>query len=175
MSGSPGVRDPAISWLGRWHGAILLAIPTLALALLGRGAALPEGLVALGAIALSGYLRTRPEPWASDGWAIPALLVVGALALLAVVSLLAELLAGASALAAIYWIAVELPGLQLPASPVNGLLLPGLAVGIAVGVTLFLPAGPALVGVASAILVGLFFGLAAILGRWSGRADAQGS
>jgi len=171
---TPTARPPTrlVGGLERWHAAILLAVPALALAVLGRGPALPEAVAALAGIALSGYLRTRPDAWASDLWAIPALLVVGGLTLLAVASLLAELLAGASALAAIYWIASDLPGLRLPVRPADGLWLPGLAVGLAVAVTLFLPAGPALVGVASAILVGLFFGLAAVLGGWSSPAGA---
>jgi hypothetical protein len=153
--------------LGRYYLPILLAIPTLALALSGPGSRVPEAAVALVGIGASTYLRTVRESWAVDLWALPALVAAGVVALSAGATLPAELLAGATALAALYWIASDAPGLRVEAQPAYGLLLPGLSVGLAVSVTLFLPAGPALVGVASVILVALFFGLAAVLGAWS--------
>jgi hypothetical protein len=163
----PGPLRPLVRGVERWHAPILLAIPTLLLAFLGNGSRLPEALVGLAGIGLSSYLSTRRDPAAVDGWALPALLTTGAVALLAGVSLPAEVLAGVCALAAVYWIATDTPGLRLAAGASYGLLLPGLAVGLALAVTLFLPAGPAEVGVASVILVVLFLGVAAVLGGWS--------
>ena len=160
------------SWVQPLYPAVLLSIPMLGLAVLGPGARWAEIAVALVGIVLSSILRILPSSATQLIWAIPSLLAVGVLALTAGASLPSELLAGAAALAALYWIATDVSGVRLSGGPAPGLLLPGLTVALAVSVTLFLPAGPALVGVASVILVALFFGLAAVLGGWA-NADAS--
>ena len=162
MTGSSwGARARAL------YAPIALMVPTVLLASLGPGERVAAIALGLAGIAISAYLRTLRAAWAVDLWLLPVLLGSSAVAITSGLSLPAEGLAAAVALLVLYWVGSDRTGLRLAPTPVGGLLLPGLAVGLALSVTLFLPAGPALVGVASAILVALFLGLALALGGWS--------
>jgi hypothetical protein len=156
------------------YSPIALVVPTLLLAYLGSGGNRPIALLlGVAGIGTSAYLRSLRTAWAVDLWVLPALLSSSAVVIAARVSLPTELLAAGVALLVLYWVADDRSGVRLPPVPVAGLLLPGLAVALALSVTLFLPAGPALVGVASAILVALFLGLAGALGIGSTPSSAE--
>jgi hypothetical protein len=168
----PGLADRLVAQVRRWHPAALLAAVSVALSLVGPGERWPVAVAALAAVALSALLERQATAWAANAWPVPALLGAGAVAVLSGVSLPAELLAAATGLSALYWIGSDRRWLSAERGAAAGLVLPALAVALAISVTLFLPAGPALVGVAGAILVGLFLGLAAVLASWSGEEGA---
>lgn len=169
-----GLGSVLASGLVRLLPAFALGALVLGLGLATTGARFPILLAGVAGVAISGYLRASRRERAIDLWMLPAVIGSGLAVVLADVTLIAELLAAAIALALLYWIGSGRLELAVPSPTATGLVLPGLAVGLALSITLFLPAGPSLVGVASAILAALFLGLAAVLGRMPESGEGRG-
>lgn len=90
---------------------------------------------------------------------MPAVLSVAVVAVLAVPTILSELLAGMAGLALLSWISGAPTGRSEPSRPSSGLLLPALAVALALLATLFLPRGPAEFGAASLLLAAMLLAI----------------
>jgi len=152
---------------GRWSprdlaGPIAAGLPVALIATYG-GAPIGVAVPLLGvAIVAAELLRRSRLEGIREAWFLPVLGAFAAVALLAPRTLLSELWAALAALGLLYWISFGLPGAPSPAHRLSGLALPGLAAGLALTITLFLPEGPALVGVASALLAGVLLALAAL-------------
>jgi hypothetical protein len=98
-------------------------------------------------------LRGRPTPASAEGGLLPALVALGVVTALAAPSLLVGVLAGVAGLAVLLWNA-ETPLQRFrPAEPVEGLLIPGLGLGVALLTTLVLPGANAAVGISALAVV----------------------
>jgi hypothetical protein len=127
------------------------------------GPSAPLAIAALiGALALTVVLRTLRR--ARDVWILPALGLAGGLVFLAPIAFVSELLAGALGLVLLSWIALGPFGSTPFTDRGRGLLLPGVALALALSATLVLPGGPALVGVASGLLAAILIALAYLSG-----------
>ncbi len=145
---------------------VVLVVPA---ALLGYLSGFPGGdgvVVATAAVALAAALRATPHPDLEGYAPIPALVGVALEAATAPVGLGTELVAGAAALAFLFWLA------DVPDRPVGGpvralptIALPALALAIAWSSALFLPSGAVPLGVAGGLLALTIVGVALLVGR----------
>ncbi|MCI4329510.1 MAG: hypothetical protein L3J80_01405 [Thermoplasmata archaeon] len=120
-----------------------------------------ESVVLALVLALAGSLATlslrgRRNPLAEEYGLLPAIAALGALAALATPSLLVGLLAGVAGLGLLLWNAESARDTVRTAEPVEGLLIPGLGLAIALLTALSLPTASAAVGAAAfAVVVAL--------------------
>ena len=146
-----------------------LACMALATLLLGLVSGFPGGfgfLVAGGAVVLAVALRLSASP-VDRAWApVPVLGALLVEAVAAPIAFGAEVLAGFAGIAFFLWVADD------PARPLGGAVrsfsaisVPALALGIAWGSALFLPAGNVPLGVAGAVLVVALAAVALLLAR----------
>jgi hypothetical protein len=134
------------------------------------------GVVVVGAFLSAGVLvASRPRPLFRYGG--PALAVAGLIAgsVGATLTPVSGALAGGTALALLYWAATMGDGGPPARDLADGLLLPGLATGVAIATALLLPATPDEVGVAAALAVGTFAYLAFVLTRVDETLDTEAS
>ena len=132
------------------------AVPTglaVALGVLGGvawGISLVVPIVAaIGAL----LLRGQSVPWAQEYGLAPFLLAVGALAILARPTLVTGVLAGVTGLSVLLWNA-RAPGEPARAGgSVDGLIYPGLGLGVALFAAIALPSANSAVGLAALALV----------------------
>jgi hypothetical protein len=132
-------------------GAFVAGLPLFALWLLGAGFGwlgllLPVGGV-LGAVGLSLERRTRSFS------VLPLLLALAGLTATAPIGLVTELVAGASALTALLWVARDRDDPGPIGRSTVGLVLPALAFGLALFTAIGIPAGRQFVGAAVVLLV----------------------
>lgn len=142
---------------------IALGAAVLALGALARGGWTAGLAAAAGGVALLVLLeRVRGGRWRTAA-AIAGLTVLGLEAVAAAPTAASELVAGLGGLALLAWVAPARPGGI--GRILEGLLLPGLAVGIAYATGAFLPpiAGLATVGVA--LVIGILLAIALVLGQ----------
>lgn len=148
---------------------------------LGRTAVLAAAMIALGAVdfaggaaalavAIAGAAAMGILERVAAGRARPAAVIaaVGALgygALAASPTPAAEILAGIGGLAFLAWLAPRPTRLAPTSRLLEGLVLPGLAVGIAFATGVFLPPAGGLETVGIALLVGVLVAVVLVLGR----------
>ena len=89
---------------------------------------------------------------ARDGGVVPLLLALSVETVTAPIRPSAELLAAAAALSLLYWLARDGATAARPSDTISALSLPTLAIGIAVGTSVLLPTGTAVIA-AAAVLV----------------------
>lgn len=144
---------------------------TGALVAVGLGLWDPHGAVAgigiaIAGFAIAGTIRAFAGRSVRPFELLPAVAVLGYLALVVPTSIVTDLLAGISALALFVWLAddAELPRGNLRRSG-DSLLLPGLGLGVALSSSLLIEPGYVYVGVAAGLLVGGLLTVAWVLGH----------
>jgi len=132
-------------------GALVAGLPLFALALLGAGGVGLGLVVAVagvaGAVALSLVGRTRSLS------VLPLLLALAGLTATAPIGVVAEVVAGASSLTLLFWVARDRDDPGPLARSVVGLALPALAFGLALFTSIGIPAGEQFVGAAVVLVV----------------------
>ncbi|MCI4354401.1 MAG: hypothetical protein L3K06_03445 [Thermoplasmata archaeon] len=154
----PSVRSTAHAALG----VLPAAAPLLLLAIAWEGDPFLSLLVV--AVAMGVAVAARATEYAGAG-VIAGVLVLGAIAYVAGTAFpdtLSEALLGTAALGAVVWVAIATPEGPSLSVAARGLVLPGLALGIALSVSFLLPVAEQSVGIAVILLVGAL----ALLG-WS--------
>jgi hypothetical protein len=115
--------------------------------------------VGLGGVLVAGLWRRLVSGGLAGLWFLPALAALGTIAALSPANFAVELLAGAGALALVYWVArVERAPAGGP-SPGLGLIVPGLGLALALLVPAFLAPPTAQVGLAGVLLALLLLAL----------------
>jgi hypothetical protein len=161
---SAPVRAPASRGIASWA---LLAVVA---GLFGYVTGLPNAsglIVAVAGVLIGGFLRRSPTPPPIRALApVPAVLGLTAVAAVSPLGLLPELLAGASGIAILAWLADD------PGRPAGGLGraqltvgIPAVALGIAWTSALLLPSNSASLGVAVGLLVFVVAAIAFLIGQ----------
>lgn len=152
-------------------GGILAAVAAL-LGVVGGLPLLAAILVPAVAVVVSLVVRGTPSPAAQEYGLLPALVALGVLAVLSVPSFLAGVLAGLGGLALLLWNADTPQDARRGIDPVDGLLLPGVGLAVALLAAIALPAANAAVGLAALAIVVAFALVLWALGRAVGPAAA---
>lgn len=144
---------------------VVLAIGLFALAALSGSAV--GVAIAAGGVGTSFVLRRWKRGPGLEFAGIPALLALALLAASVAPTPAAELVAGLSGLAFLFWLGVSGPTGASWLGRIGALVLPGLALGIAIATSLALPGVPTGegVGIATALVVGTLLLAALALGR----------
>ncbi|MGI0131590.1 MAG: hypothetical protein ACREDK_00600 [Thermoplasmata archaeon] len=144
--------------------SILAAVPLAVVGTLGREGLVTAFLLVAGGVGLTlalGLTRPRFRPYAP----LPVLVAAGALVAVAPVTTVTELMAGVAGLILLLVVGES----AVDPRPLSGLLptvgLPSLAVALALGSTIALPAGSAQVAIAAALVVGVLLLLAYLFAR----------
>ncbi|HEY6238298.1 MAG TPA: hypothetical protein VIZ68_03830 [Thermoplasmata archaeon] len=142
-------KNPRIAGLaGR---ALVAALPLVALWLLGAGDG-GTGLVLI-AVGVVAAIALALEPRTREISVLPLLLALTGLVATAPIGIATEVVAGASALTALGWVARDREDPGPIGRSLGGLTLPALAFGVALFTSVGLPAGRQFVGAAVVLLV----------------------
>jgi hypothetical protein len=147
-------------------GVVVLGLATVGIAAVSRWPLAVALVIGLAGIAVGLVVRTRPSELARTAAPVPVVVAIGALAARSTLGPVPELLAGATAIALVVWLADD------PLRPPAGVrragwawAIPALTVAIAWSSTALLPSSAAPIGVAGAVLVVALVGLAYLARR----------
>jgi hypothetical protein len=143
-----GKESRIVSLAGR---ALVAALPLLALWLLGAGRGWTGLLLVV--VGVVGAVALALEPRMRSVSVLPLLLALTGLAATAPIGIATEVVAGASALAALGWVARDRDVPGPVGRTLGGLTLPALALGVAFFTSVGIPAGRQFVGAAVVLLV----------------------
>ena len=152
-------------WAPEIAMAALFAFVTGLFALLAPGFGWLVIGVAMGSAIAGLLLRRYARGGGREGALVLTIVAVAVVTATAPPTLAAEVLAGFSAMAAVLWAAAD-P--QAPSSlryRTSGIVLPGLAVAVAVIVSGILPSSPSAVGIATGLVLAVVFWVAYVLSR----------
>jgi hypothetical protein len=147
-----GRRFPDLEGRGIRAALVVAVLGALVGIVGGEPLALSLALPIAGSLATLA-LRGRADPAARELGLLPVLVALGTLAALAVPSLLVGLLGGVAGLGVLLWNAETPHETVRTAEPMEGLLIPGLGLAVALLTAFALPTANAAVGVAAIAVV----------------------
>ena len=141
---------------------LAVAVPLVVLAVIGQFGAVPGLAVVIVALAAAWILSHLVATRDSDLTAVPLLLALGFVVLAVRPELFGSVIAGAAGLAIVYWISRDRRAVYRGRDVARALLLPTVALLLAVGSATLLPAPSAAIGIAAAIVAGVLLLIAAL-------------